>query len=64
MDMKDELTERGFSPIGEQELLIRYTTATARSSQVEPVHFPVELRQGVPRRVPTFLEGQPTDGTI
>ena len=64
MDSKDELTERGFSAIGEQELLIRYTTATARTSQSEPVHFPVELRQGMPRRVPTFLEGQPTDGTI
>ncbi|HET9817142.1 MAG TPA: hypothetical protein VFQ33_15400, partial [Xanthobacteraceae bacterium] len=64
MDMADELTDRGFSPIGEQELLIRYTTATARVAQAEPVHFPVELRQGVPRRVPTFLEGQPTDGTI
>ena len=64
MDLKDELTERGFSAIGEQELLIRYTTASARSSQAEPVHFPVELRQGLPRRVPTFLESQPTDGTI
>ena len=64
MDMKDELTDRGFSAIGEQELLIRYTTATARTSQGEPVYFPVELRQGMPRRVPTFLEGQPTDGTI
>src|SRR5918994_7778730 len=64
MDMKDELTDRGFSAIGEQELLIRYTTATARTSQGEPVYFPVELRQGIPRRVPTFLEGQPTDGTI
>ena len=62
MDLKDELTERGFSAIGEQELLIRYTTATARTSQGEPVHFPVELRQGMPRRVPTFLECQPTDG--
>jgi len=64
MDLKDELIERAFSAIGEQELLIRYTTATARSSQVEPVYFPVELRQGLPRRVPTFLESQPTDGTI
>jgi hypothetical protein len=64
MDLEDELTKRGFSAIGEQELLIRYTTATARSSQAEPVHFPVELRQGLPRRVPTFLESQPTDGTI
>src|SRR5215211_2959779 len=64
MDLKDELTQRGFSAIGEQELLIRYTTATARTAQSEPVHFPVELRQGMPRRVPTFLEGQPTDGTV
>jgi hypothetical protein len=64
MDLEGELTERGFSVIGEQELLIRYTTATARTSLAEPVHFPVELRQGLPRRVPTFLEGQPTDGTV
>src|SRR5215203_2346772 len=64
MDLKDEMTQRGFSAIGEQELLIRYTTATARTAQSEPVHFPVELRQGMPRRVPTFLEGQPTDGTV
>jgi hypothetical protein len=64
MDLKDELTARGFSAIGEQELLIRYTTATARTSRGEPVHFPVELRPGMPRRVPTFLGSQPTDGKI
>src|SRR5215213_3310198 len=64
MDLKDELTDRGFSAIGEQELLIRYTTATARTSRGEPVYFPVELRPGMPRRVPTFLESQPTDGKI
>ena len=64
LDMKGELTDRGFSEIGEQELLIRYTTATARTVALDPVHFPVELRQAMPRRVPTFLEGQPTDGAI
>jgi hypothetical protein len=64
MDLKHELTDRGFSAIGEQDLLIRYTTATARTSQVEPVHFPVDLRTGLPRRVPTFLESQPMDGKI
>jgi hypothetical protein len=64
LDMKDELTVRGFAEIGEQELLIRYTTATARTPAIDPVHFPVELRPAMPRRVPTFLEGQPTDGTI
>jgi hypothetical protein len=62
IDSKDELTQRGFSPIGEQELLIRYTTATARTPRGEPVHFPVELRPAMPRRVPTFLESQPMDG--
>lgn len=64
LDLSDELTDRGFVEIGEQELLIRYTTATARTPAVDPVHFPVELRPAMPRRVPTFLEGQPTDGTI
>ena len=64
LDLRDELTERGFVEIGEQELLIRYTTATARTPAVDPVHFPVELRQALPSRVPTFLEGQPTDGTV
>jgi hypothetical protein len=64
MDLKDELTDRGFSAIGEQELLIRYTTASARSSRGEPVYFPVELRPGLPRRVPTFQESQPVDGMI
>lgn len=64
MDLKDELTERGFSAIGEQELLIRYTTVTARTPRGEPVYFPVELRPGMPRRVPTFLDSQPTDGKI
>jgi hypothetical protein len=62
--MRDELTSRGFIDIGEQELLIRYTTATVRAPVADPVLFPVELRPALPRRVPTFLEGQPTDGSI
>ena len=64
MDLRDELLARGFTEIGDQELLIRYTTATARTQATDPVHFPVELRPAVPRRVPTFLEGQPTDGAL
>jgi hypothetical protein len=63
-DLAPELLERGFSPMGEQELLIRYTTATARTAPHESVHFPVELRPAMPRRVPTFLEGQATDGAV
>ncbi|MGH2613652.1 MAG: hypothetical protein ACRDJC_00295 [Thermomicrobiales bacterium] len=64
LDVREELTDRGFSELGEQELLIRYTTVTARAPVTDPMHFPVELRPAMPRRVPTFLEGQPTDGTI
>lgn len=64
LDMRDELSSRGFVDIGEQELLIRYTTATVRAPVADPVLFPVELRPALPRRVPTFLEGQPTDGSI
>jgi hypothetical protein len=64
-DLKAELLARGFIEIGDQDLLIRYTTATARAPTLEPVHFPVELRPAaVPQRVPTFLETQPTDGAI
>jgi hypothetical protein len=64
LDLQGELTHRGFSEIGEQELLIRYTTVSARAPAFDPVHFPVELRPALPRRVPTFLEGQPTDGAV
>ena len=63
LDLQNELTNLGFTEIGEQELLIRYTTVTARTPAIDPVYFPVELRSAMPRRVPTFLEGQPTDGT-
>ncbi|MCC7025295.1 MAG: hypothetical protein IT338_20845 [Thermomicrobiales bacterium] len=64
LDVREELTERGFVEIGEQELLIRYTTAAIRIPAADPVHFPVELRPALPRRVPTFLESQPKDGAV
>ena len=57
LDAGEELTRRGFVEIGEQETLIRYTTATVRTPASDPVHFPVELRPALPRRAPTFLEG-------
>ncbi len=64
LDLRGELIDRGFVEIGEQDLFIRYTTATVRTPAIDPLHFPVELRPALPRRVPTFLEGQPTDGTL
>ncbi|MCA9879752.1 MAG: hypothetical protein KC442_18290, partial [Thermomicrobiales bacterium] len=57
LDASEELTRRGFVEIGEQETLIRYTTAVVRAPAPDPVHFPVELRPALPRRAPTFLEG-------
>jgi len=57
LDSAEELTRRGFVAIGEQETLIRYTTAIARAPATDPVHFPVELRPALPSRAPTFLEG-------
>ena len=57
LDAGEELTRRGFVEIGEQETLIRYTTASVRAPASDPVHFPVELRPALPRRAPTFLEG-------
>jgi hypothetical protein len=62
-DHADQLRARGFTDVGEQELLIRYTTAIVKAPTHDPVLFPVELRPAMPRRVPTFLEGQPMDGT-
>jgi hypothetical protein len=64
IDSSEELLRRGFVEIGEQDLLIRYTTAAIRAPAPDLLHFPVELRPAIPRRVPTFLEGQPVDGTI
>lgn len=57
LDAGEELTRRGFVAIGEQETLIRYTTAIVRAPVTDPVHFPVELRPALPSRAPTFLEG-------
>jgi hypothetical protein len=63
LDNADLLRAREFVEIGEQDLLIRYTTAVVKAPTHDSVLFPVELRPAMPRRVPTFLEGQPMDGT-
>lgn len=57
------LEERGFVPTLEQDLLVRYTTATVRSPASEAVSFHVEVRDKLPQRVPSFLHGRPGDGT-
>lgn len=60
-ELAGPLTERGFVPAFEQELFVRYTTATARRPVSESVPFALEVREPVPRRVPTFLQLPPED---
>ncbi len=55
------LTERGFSIQLEQELLVKYTTALARSAVPAIVSFPSEAKEPARGRVPTFLQGSSGD---
>lgn len=55
------LQQRGFVAAFEQELLVRYTTATVRRGTAEMAHFTLDVRERVPRRVPTFLSGAHED---
>jgi hypothetical protein len=56
------LTERGFDPVLEQDLYVKYTTARARMPQPEAVPFHAEVVERLPKRVPSFLHGKPGDG--
>jgi hypothetical protein len=58
------LEERGFDPILEQDLLIKYTTATARVPQFESLPLHSEVIERLPRRVPSFLHSSPRDKTV
>jgi len=51
------LEDRGFDPVMEQDLLIKYTTATARIPQNEGTPFPAELIERLPKRAPSFPIG-------
>jgi hypothetical protein len=57
------LAERGFDPVVEQDLHVKYTTANARVPQLETVTFHAEVVERLPKRVPSFLHGKPGDGT-
>jgi hypothetical protein len=56
-----ELELRGFEPILEQDLLVKYTTATARAPHFEPLPLHSEVVERLPKRVPSFLSQTPTD---
>ena len=49
------LDERGFSPVLEQDLLVKYTTARTRSPQPEPLALHAEVIERLPKRVPSFV---------
>jgi hypothetical protein len=57
------LSDTGFAPSLDQDLLIKYTTANVRLAPAEAVPFHLEVGEKLPRRVPTFLQGHPSDRT-
>ena len=60
-ELATALEGRGLVPMIEQNLLIKYTTATVRLPVIETVPFQLEVPDKMPQRVPTFLQGHPTD---
>jgi hypothetical protein len=58
------LCENGFDPLLEQDLYVKYTTATARMPQSEVVPFHADVIDRLPKRVPSFLHGKPGDGSL
>ena len=60
-ELATALEAHGFAPVLEQELHIRYTTVTVRAPAPDPVPFHVEVRDALPKRVPSFLHGTPRD---
>ena len=61
-ELATSLEERGFQPGSEQDLLIKYTTATIRLPVVDAVQFQLEVGEKIPQRVPSFLQGRSGDG--
>jgi len=58
------LQERGFIPVLEQDLHVKYTTVNVRLPAGEVVPFRVEVRDRLPKRVPSLLHGRPQDETV
>jgi hypothetical protein len=61
-ELATSLEDRGFQPGIEQDLLIKYTTATIRLPIVDAVQFQLEVGEKIPQRVPSFLQGRSGDG--
>jgi hypothetical protein len=61
VDAASALERRGFDPVLEQDLLVKYTTATARAPQPEPAAVHADVIERLPKRVPSFLHQKPSD---
>jgi hypothetical protein len=57
------LERAGFGVVQEQDVYLKYTTANARLPVFESVPLHVDVRDKLPKRVPSFLHGQPQDET-
>jgi len=58
------LHARGFASILEQDLHVKYTTANVRLPAFEQAPFHLEVRDKLPKRVPSFLHGTPRDESV
>ena len=56
-----EFESRGFEPVLEQDLHVKYTTATARALQAEPILLNSDVIERLPKRVPSFLNQKHQD---
>lgn len=61
VELATALETSGFRPVLEQDLHVKYTTATVRAPVGEPIPFHLEVRDKLPQRVPTFLHGAAPD---
>ncbi|HEV2107086.1 MAG TPA: GNAT family N-acetyltransferase [Thermomicrobiales bacterium] len=55
------LEDRGFTAMWTQQLQVKYTTVTARAPATDPVLLHADVRERVPKRVPTFLQSHEQD---
>ena len=60
-EVASALAARGFVPVLEQELHVKYTTVAVRPAAGTTVPFHVDVRDKLPQRVPSFLHGHPCD---
>ncbi len=55
VELATALAGRGFDPVLEQDLLVKYTTVPVRQPQLEATPIHAEMIERLPKRVPSFL---------